>query len=114
MRERDHINLEYEGGPGEPVTVRVKAIGTSHLVEYTLDGTTRKLQKGEPIRFNLKTVSGQQTDLQLVLDFNAQGSYEVTIENIPNCTGEGAGTGQCINTFPGPPKEFPLFGFFVK
>lgn len=113
MRERDHDNLEYEGGPEEKAKITVTAQGTTHLVEYTLNGVTKKLKKGDPIEFDLKSAVGQQTDLQIVLDFNAQGTYDVDVENIPNCSEDDQHLGKCVNTVAGPPKEFLTFVFFV-
>ena len=114
MRERDHNNLEYEGAPGEDVTVDVTADGTTHLVEFTLDGETSPLNEGQPIQFKLKNASGQMTDLQLVLDFDHQGTYDVVVENVEDCSRDIQHTGTCINRITGPPKEFLTFGFFVE
>jgi hypothetical protein len=113
MRERDHNNLEYEGAPGEDVTITVTRNGTTQMVQFTLDGDTMVLHDGDPIRFKYKNASGQRTDLQIAMDFNHVGSYEVVVENVSNCSRDIPHTGSCRNGIGGPPKEFLTFAFFV-
>ena len=113
MQEVDHNNLEYKGSAGEPVTVTVTPNGTTQLVAFTLDGNSQPLPPGGKIRFNLKNASGQQTTLQLVLDFNANGSYEVVVENVTNCSQDTQHVGRCLNTVDGPPKAFLTLVFSV-
>lgn len=115
MREIDHNNLEYAGAPGEKVTIRITAHGTTQMVNYTLDGGAPKpLKSGDPIEFNLKNAAGQRTDLQLILDFNAQGSYEVVVENVSNCSKAVQHAGTCVHTWEGPPREIETFAFFTE
>ena len=114
MRELDHFNLEYEGTPGEHVTVTVTAKDTTHLVLFTLNGNTMVLHAGDAIEFQLGNASGQRTDLQIVMDFNHQGSYAVVVENVENCSRDPQNTGTCTNRISGPPKEFLTFAFFVE
>lgn len=113
MRELDHDNLEYEGGPGEAVTVRVTAKGTTPIVPYTLDGQSLALGSNGLIQFNLKTTSKQRTDLQLILDFNAPGTYEVTVLAVPNCSRDAQAVGSCLHKWKGPPRKTKTFAFFV-
>ena len=72
------------------------------------------LPAGSDINFTLGNTSGQRTDLQIVMDFNHQGRYDVVIENVSNCSKDPQDTGTCTNRVNGPPKEFLLFAFFVE
>jgi uncharacterized lipoprotein NlpE involved in copper resistance len=114
MRELNHNTLRYAGRPGEPVTIRVEAQDTSHLVEYTLDGVTQPLTKGTPITFRLKNTAGERTDLQIVLDFNGEGSYEVVIESVTGCPKDTAHRNRCVDTWDGPPLTGGTYAFFVE
>ncbi len=113
MRELDHDNLEYEGGPGEAVTVKVVAKGTTPIVAFTLDGVSQPLAADGLIQFNLKNTSNQRTDLQLILDFNAPGTYEVTVLGVPNCSRDAQAVGSCLHKWKGPPRKIKTFAFFV-
>lgn len=113
MRELDHDNLEYEGGPGEEARVRVTAQATTPIVSYTLNGQSQPLSSSGLIQFNLKSSKGQRTDLQLILDFNAQGAYEVVVENVPNCSKDAGQVGHCVHKWKGPPRKIKTFAFFV-
>jgi uncharacterized lipoprotein NlpE involved in copper resistance len=113
MKELNHNTQRYAGRPGEQVNIRVEAQGTSHLVEYTLDGETRPLKKGTPITFRLGNTSGARTDLQIVLDFDGEGSYEVVIENVTGCSKDTAHQNRCADTWDGPPLTGGTYAFFV-
>lgn len=113
MNELSHIKRRYEGAAGVPVTIRVTADGTSHMVTYNLDDVPHTLPEGSPIRFNLKNSSGELTRLQLIMDFNAVGSYEIEIENVDNCTADTDQAGTCKHTRPGPPLVIENYKFFV-
>jgi hypothetical protein len=114
MKEINHDTLRYKGNPGEKATIRVTAQGTKHMVNYTLDGgDTQVLLEGQPIEFNLKNTSGQRTDLQLLLQFNAQGSYEIVVENVENCSKDVNHTGKCTRSRDVPPNVILNFKFFV-
>ena len=112
MNERDHIKRRYEGAPGEQVTINVTATGTSHLVTYNLDDVPHTLPEGSPIQFNLKNSSGELTRLQLIMDYNAVGSYEIEIEDVVDCTA-GSPAGTCKHTRPGPPLVIENYKFSV-
>lgn len=114
MREKDHNHLEYEGTPGEKVTLRITAKGTNHMVTYKLNGgATQVLKKGDPIEFNLKAASGQRTDLQVIMDGTTRGTYELALENVPNCKDDLQQIGKCVDTRKAPPKKDSLYAFFV-
>jgi len=114
MKELDHDNLEYQGSPGEKVTIRITAQGTTHMVTYKLDGgATQVLKQGDPIEFDLKNVSGQRTDLEVTIDGDHEGSYEMVIENVTNCENDAQHIGKCVRTRRVPPKKVSLFAFFV-
>src|SRR5207247_11281149 len=69
MKEINHDSLRYSGPAGEQVTIKVQAQGTTHMVEYTLDGVTEKLADGDDINFTLVERAGDESiNLQLVLD----------------------------------------------
>lgn len=114
MRERDHNNLEYEGGPGEKVKVTITPHGSTLPVTYKLDGgATQAVAQGAPIELNLKNKSGQRTDLQVITDGNAEGSYDLVIDSVPNCVKDVQHVGVCARTRRVPPKKISLFAFFV-
>jgi hypothetical protein len=113
MNELNHIKHRYKGAPGEPVTVNVAAEGTTHLVTYNLDGVSHALPAGTPIKFNLGTSSGDMTTLQLIMDYNAAGSYEIEIENVANCTADTEQAGTCKHDRPGPPLVIENYKFSV-
>ena len=115
MRELSHSHLEYEGAPQEAVTVRVTAINTNHIVTYKLNGgATIVLPKGSPILFNLKSSSGQRTDLQIFTDGSTPGSYEFVVENVSNCSQPPPNSGKCVRKRNVPPRKVSLFAFFVS
>jgi len=114
MRELDHIDLMYSGAPRERVVVTVEETGTSHLVTFKLDeAPARRLPRGTPITFDLKDEGGERTDLQLTFEFNAQGSYEVTVRRVTNCEEDERNADECVHTFHGPPLSAVDFSFFV-
>lgn len=113
MREVDHDNLEYEGAPGENVTITVTPQGTNQLVQFTVNGITNQLLAGSDINFNLGS-NGQTTDLQILFDFNGQGHYDVVIENVSNCRKDLQHVGTCANRLLGPPRDSLLFAFTAK
>ncbi|HEY5885670.1 MAG TPA: hypothetical protein VIT88_13340 [Pyrinomonadaceae bacterium] len=115
MREINHSHLEYEGAPQEPVTVRVSAINTNHIVTYKLNaGATIVLPKGQVIQFNLKNSTGQRTDLQIFTDGSTPGSNEFVVENVSNCSQPPANSGKCVRRRNVPPRKVTLFAFFVS
>jgi hypothetical protein len=113
MNEADHDMLRYKGAPGEQVTINVTAHGTTHLVTFNLDDVSHALPAGTPIRFNLGNSSGDVTRLQLIMDFNHEGSYEYEIENVVDCREDAGHVGTCKHTREGPPKVFENFKFSV-
>ena len=113
MREINHENLQYQGAPNEGAVISVTPTGTTQMATCTVDGVSKPLNANDQITFDLKSASGQQTTVQLILDFDAEGSYEVAVENIPNCSQDTQHTGRCVNVFDGPPKEFPVLVFSV-
>jgi len=113
MRELDHDNLEYEGAPGESASVKITANGTTQIVAYTLNGVSQALGANGLIQFNLKNSSGQRTDLQLILDYNANANYDVVVELVPNCSRDLTGVGSCVHRWKGPPRKIKTFAFFV-
>jgi hypothetical protein len=113
MNETSHDLLTYEGGPGEPVTINVTPNGTTHLVTFNLNDVPHALPAGTPIRFNLGNSSGNVTRLQLIMDFNHEGSYEYEIENVVDCTEDTDHIGSCKHTREGPPLVIENFRFSV-
>lgn len=117
MRETNHDSLKYKGAAREKVTIRVKASDeTVHLVAYVLDGQlpAKPLHEGENIEFDLKSSSGAQTRLQIDMDFQPNGSYEVVVENVTGCPFDTEGNNECSNTFFGPFLQSPVFTFTVQ
>jgi len=117
MRETNHDSRKFKGQAGEHVTVRVKADGdTKHLVAYVLDGQVpaRVLPAGQAIEFNLKNGSGAQTPLQINLDFQPNGTYEIVVENVTGCPFDTAARRECRNTYFGPFLLSPIFTFTVE
>lgn len=114
MKETNHIKRRYKGTPNEDVIINVTADGTSHLVTYNLDDVPQPpLPAGTPITFPLGNSSGDLTRLQLIMDFNAEGSYEIEIENVDNCTADTDQAGTCTHTRPGPPLVIENYKFSV-
>jgi hypothetical protein len=114
MNETNHIKHRYRGTPNEPVTIHVTADGTNHMVTYNLDDIPQPaLPAGTPITFNLGSSSGDLTRLQLIMDFNAEGSYEIEIENVDDCTADTESAGTCKHTREGPPLVIENYKFSV-
>jgi hypothetical protein len=100
MREINHNNLNYGGGPQEMASIRVEANGTNHMVNYVLDGSPAvTLPPGQKLTFPLKPTVGAKRILQMDLQYSAHGTYTVTVENIPNCV-IGMGTNECPTASP--------------
>lgn len=115
MKELHHHNHQYEGNAGEQVVVTITAVDTTHMVHYVLDGVlpSKVLPAGTPLRFNLKNQSGAQTPLQLDMDFNAKGSYEIVVETVVDCVKDPQQTGKCRHKRKGPPRVIENYQFFV-
>jgi hypothetical protein len=113
MNETDHDMLKYKGAAGEQITINVTAQGTTHLVTFNLNDVSHALPAGTPIRFKLGNSSGKVTRLQLIMDFNHEGSYEYEIENVVDCTGDSEQLGTCKHTREGPPMVIENFRFSV-
>jgi hypothetical protein len=113
MNETSHDMLRYRGAPGEQVTINVRANGTTHLVTYNLDDVSHALPVGIPITFPLGNSSGDVTRLQLIMDFNHEGSYEYEIQNVVDCTADTGHVGTCKHTREGPPMVIENFKFSV-
>jgi|GEM_PF-6850303 len=105
MKDLNHPKHRYLGKPGEPVAVDVIAHDTTHMVQFILDGAPAQvLPEGQQIRFNLKNSSGAITTLQLIMDFNAVGAYDIVVSDVtdcpvtppPNCTHTRTGPDQII------------------
>jgi hypothetical protein len=114
MNEINHNTLRYSGPAGEQAVVKVEAKGTTQLVEYTLDGITKKLDEGADITFSLVKKPGDEpVNLQLVLDYNANGSYVVTVMNVTDCVNDTEHDGTCMHNWLGPPLAIKDFKFFA-
>ncbi len=113
MNELDHIKHRYQGAAGENVTITITPTGTSSMVNFTLDGVPGALPAGTPLRFKLKNNSGDMTPLQLDLDFNALGTYEIVVETVVDCVKDPGHTGQCKHTRQGPPRVIENYKFLV-
>jgi len=116
MREINHDTLSYGGAPSEPVSIRVEATDTNHSVTYVLDGVgPTVLPEGEKLTFNLKNAVGGQTILQLNLEYNAEGTYKVTVENVSNCVKDSQHKNECSHTYDDFPDGNTLdFSFFAE
>lgn len=113
MREINHELLQYEGAPGEPVTITVTPHDTTKMVNFVLDGgPPQAVPPGIPIRFNLGNASGSQRRLQLTMDFNHVGSYDIDVSDVENCSVTPPPL--CRNTREGPPLVIENFTFFVE
>lgn len=112
MHEVDHTKRQFSGAAGEAVTVNVNAKDTTSLVMFTLDGVSSALPPGAAIQFNLKNASGAMTPLQINMDFNALGSYEIVVSNVVDCI-KAPGTGTCKHTRQGPPLVTENYRFVV-
>jgi hypothetical protein len=116
MKELSHPKHRYQGKPGEVVTMTVRATNTNHMVHYVLDGIlpAKVFPEHQPLRFNLKNQSGMVTPLQLSMDFNALGSYEITVEVSENCPKDALKVGKCTHTRQGPPMAIENYKFSVE
>lgn len=114
MKEINHTTLRYSGPPGEQVTVKVEAQGTTHLVEYTLEGETQPLAEGDDITFTIvKKPSDDSMKLQLVLDYEPNGTYVVTVMNVSNCKKDLGHKNTCVHKWSGPNQQIKDFKFFA-
>lgn len=112
MNETNHIKHRYKGAPGESVTINVTANGTTHMVTYNLDDVSHNLPAGTPIRFKLGNSSGDLTRLQIIMDYNSAGSYEIEVKNVVDCTA-GSPVGTCEHSREGPPLVIENYKFSV-
>jgi hypothetical protein len=112
MNETNHDKNRYKGAPGEAVTINVTAHGTAHMVTYNLNDVSHALPAGTPITFNLGDSSGDLTRLQIIMDYNSVGSYEIVIKNVVDCK-EGSPVGTCKHTREGPPLVIENYKFSV-
>lgn len=113
MREVNHLLRQYEGAPGEQVTITITPHNTTQLVNFVLDGApAQPLPAGTPIRFNLKNSSGDITRLQITMDFNGVGSYDIVVSSVVNCSTTPPPT--CKRTRNGPPLVIENLTFFVE
>ena len=113
MNEENHIKHRYKGAPGEHVKITVNPTDTTSMVTFTLDGVSGSLPPGKPLEFNLKANSGDMTPLQLDLDFNSLGTYEIVVESVVDCPKDTSHTNQCRHTRQGPPAVIENYKFFV-
>jgi hypothetical protein len=101
MREIDHNNLNYGGGPQETASIRVEAKGTNHMVSYVLDGAGAvTLPPGQKLTFPLKPTVGAKRILQMDLQYSAPGTYTVAVENVTNCVIDMGHTNECVGGSP--------------
>jgi hypothetical protein len=114
MKEINHNTLRYSGPQGEKVIVKVQAQGTTHLVEYTLEGNTQKLVQGNDIIFTLvKKPNNEPMNLQLVLDYAPNGTYVVAVMNVTNCVKDTTQQNTCVHQWSGPNTQIKDFKFFA-
>jgi len=116
MKELSHPKHRYQGTPGEQVTMTVKAKDTTHMVLYVLDGVlpSKVFPANKPLQFNLKNQSGEVTPLQLIMDFNGLGSYEIIIEEVEDCPKDTKQLSRCVHTRQGPPMVIENYKFSVE
>lgn len=114
IKEINHNSLRYSGPAGEIVTIKVQANDTVHLVEYTLEGETSQLNEGDDITFAIVKKPGDQPiKLQLVLDYEPNGTYVVTIMNVSNCVKDTGNHDTCVHKWSGPNQQIKDFKFFA-
>ena len=114
MRELDHNQHRYEGERGEQVTVTFTPHDTTQLVDFVLDGAgAQPLPPGSPLRFNLPNQSGAITRLQITMEFNAEGSYDITVATVDNCPNDPTHM-SCTHTRNGPPRVIENHTYIVK
>ena len=108
MVELDHDDLRYSGQPGEQARITVTPQGTTAIGTFTLNGITKPLPAGGVITFTLESQPNDQPMIvQLVLDFNHEGSYRVVVTSVTNEPGN-----ECVHTWHGPPLLIKTFSFF--
>jgi len=113
MIELDHNKHRFEGDPGEEVTITLTPDGTNQMVTFVIDGgPAQPLPAGTSLRFNLKNEPGAITRLQLRMEFNGEGSYDITVENVENCPNDPTHS-SCTHTRNGPPKIIENHTFIV-
>ncbi len=115
MRELNHNTLSYAGNPKDGVTIRVERQETNQIVSYTLNGgASQNVLDGENIAFALSDTVGAEDTLQLNLDFTANGSYTVVVENVTGCIKDTGHKNECSHTRPGPVAVTMDFTFLVE
>lgn len=117
MREINHNTLSYGGQANEPVSIRIEAQGTNRTVNYFLDGVgPTTLADGQKLTFNLKDAVGATTIVQLDLEYSADGTYTVAVENVSNCILDTQHQlNECVHTYDDFPDGNTLnFSFFVE
>lgn len=108
MVELDHDDLRYSGHAGEMVRITVTPQGTTAIGTFTLNGDTQPLPANGVITFPLECLPGDQPMIvQLVLDFNHEGSYRVVVTSVTN-----EPDNECVHTWLGPPLLIKTFSFF--
>jgi len=104
MREINHNTLSYGGQPGETGNIRVEANGTNHMVRYVLDGVgPTVLPTGQKLTFKLKNAVGGKTVVHMDLDYSADGTYQVIVENVSNCLKDTGHKNECSHSY----DDFP-------
>lgn len=109
MKELSHDELTYEGDDGEPVTLIITPPPNAPpILNYKLDGETYSLT-GDTISFKLKRKPNDAPMiLQLVMDYNDEGSYRLVIGSVENEAND-----ECVQTLDGPPLRITDLTFFV-
>ena len=114
MRELDHNKHRFEGEAGEEVTITLTPDGTDQLVDFVIDGApAQPLPGGTSLRFNLKNQSGAITRLQLTMEFNGEGSYDITVADVENCPNDPSHS-SCTHRRNGPPRVIENHTFIVR
>ena len=114
MKELDHNQHRYEGEKGEQVTVTLTPHDTTALVDFVLDGApAQALPPGTPLRFTLGNQSGDIRRLQLTMDFDAEGSYDITVATVDDCSKDPTHT-SCTHTRNGPPRVIENHTYITK
>lgn len=114
MRELSHNKHRYEGDPGEKVTITFTPHDTTQLVNFVLDGAPgQPVPAGTPITFNFKEESGAVSELQIEMEFNGEGSYDIKVSDVENCPEDPTHT-SCTHTRNGPPRVIENHKYIVK
>jgi hypothetical protein len=114
MREINHDTLRYEGAAGESIVIKVTAVGTAHIVTVNVDGAgATPLPAGQDVRLNFKGQSGARLDVQLRVDFNPNGRYDIVVQNVANCQLPISPSNQCLHSRTGPSGSLLSFKFFT-